>query len=247
MARVVLTQPLPRVEPLARALVERGHEVLCLSFTRVLAREVDGLEDRLARTDWVVAVSPAALERLAALLGNRWPTGPGLALIGPGSLRALEQSGMAIPPDRLALPSRPPFDASALLRAGPLTQPAGKRVLVVRGDGGRDDWIDQLREAGAAVETLALYDREPIQPDPAALLRLRDWLVEPAKVFCVLTQTGTAARLTQAAGEQSIRPPFGSVVALAIHSRIAEAAAAVGFTRVRLIDPGEDALIAAIE
>ena len=247
MARVVLTQPLPRVESLARALLERGHEVICLSFTRVRALQVDGLLERLARTDWVVAVSPAALERLAALLGNRWPAGPGLALIGPGSLRALEQSGMTVPADRLAVPSHPPFDASALLRAGPLAQPAGKRVLVARGEGGREDWIDQLRVAHAAVETLALYGREPVQPDPAALQRLQGWLEQPVEMFCVLTQTGSAALLSQSVGMQRVRTHHGSLVALAIHQRIADAATAAGFTRIRLIDPGEDALVAAIE
>ena len=247
MARVVLTQPQPRVESLAGALSERGHDVACLSFTRVRPLEVHGLAARLASVDWVVAVSPAALERLAALLGDTWPAGPGLALIGPGSLRALKQTGMVVPPERLSHPVLPPFDACALLRSGPLANPAGKRVLIARGEGGRDDWIDQLREAGAAIEVLALYERDPVYPDPHAVERVRAWLAERARVYCLLTQTGTAARLSDLLTMDRLRAPDGPMVVLAIHQRIADAASGAGFPQVRLIDPGEEAVIRAIE
>jgi uroporphyrinogen III methyltransferase/synthase len=247
VARVVLTQPQPRVELLAGALSERGHEVVCLSFTRVRPLEVHGLAARLALVDWVVAVSPAALERLATLLGGTWPAGPGLALIGPGSLRALEQTGMAVPPERLSYPELPPFDALALLRDGPLAKPAGKRVLIVRGEGGRDDWIGQLREAGAAIEVQALYEREPVPPDPRAVERVQSWLDEPARVYCLFTQTGTAALLSDLPAMDRLRSLDGPTVVLAIHQRIADAASVAGFPQVRLIDPGEEAVIRAIE
>lgn len=247
MARVVLTQPLPRVEALERALAQRGHEVTRLTFTRIQARPMVGLAAQVAEVDWVVAVSPAAVEALASSLNCVWPSGPGLALVGPGSLLALEQTGLRVPADRLTFPATAPFDAGAMLAAGPLATPAGCRVLVVRGDGGRDDWIDVLRARGAHVEVLSLYDRQPIAPQPEARARLGQWLAESAPVYCVLTQSSAAVALAALPEAERLREPTNPLVALAIHARIAEAARTAGFHRVQLIDPGENAIAAAIE
>ncbi len=247
MARVVLTQPLPRVEALERALARRGHEVTRLTFTRIQARPTVGLPAQVAAVDWVVAVSPAAVEALASSLNCVWPPGPGLALIGPGSLLALEQTGLRIPADRLTVPSAAPFDALAMMANGPLASPEGCRVLVVRGDGGRDDWIDLLRARGAYVEVLSLYDRQPVAPEPEARARLGQWLAESAPVYCVLTQSSTAVALASLPEAERLREPANPLVALAIHARIAEAARTAGFHRVQLIEPGENAIAAAIE
>lgn len=247
MARVVLTQPLPRVAALERALAQRGHEVTRLTFTRIEARPMVGLAAQVAEVDWVVAVSPAALEALSLSLNGVWPPGPGLALVGPGSLLALERTGLQVPADRLTVPATAPFDAGAMLAAGPLATPDGYRVLVVRGDGGRDDWIDGLRARGAQVEVLSLYDRQPITPEPEARARLGQWLAESAPVYCVLTQSSAAVALAALPEAAPLREPTNPIVALAIHARIAEAARTAGFHRVQLIDPGENAIAAAIE
>lgn len=247
MARVVLTQPLPRVEALERALARRGHDVTRLTFTRIKARPTAGLAAQVASVDWVVAVSPAAVEALASALNLVWPPGPGLALVGPGSLLALEQIGLRVPADRLTLPAAAPFDAAALLAAGPLAMPAGCSVLVVRGEGGRDDWIDVLRARGAHIEVLSLYDRQPVVPEPEARARLGQWLAESAPVYCVLTQSSAAMALAALPEAVRLREPASPLVALAIHARIAEAATTAGFHRVQLIDPGENAIAAAIE
>ncbi len=247
MARVVLTQPLPRVEALERALAQRGHEVARLTFTRIQSRPMVGLAAQVAEVDWVVAVSPAAVEALASALSHVWPPGPGLALIGPGSLLALEQTGLRVPADRLTFPAAAPFDAGAMLAAGPLARPAGCTVLVVRGQGGRDDWIDVLRARGAQGEGLPLYDRQPLVPEPEARARLGQWLAGPVPVYCVLTQSSAAIALAALPEAARLREPASPLVALAIHARIAEAARTAGFHRVRLIDPGENAIAAAIE
>ena len=247
MARVVLTQPLPRVEALERALARRGHAVTRLAFTRIQARPTIELSAQVAEIDWVVAVSPAAVEALASALNHVWPPGPGLALVGPGSLLALEQTGMRVSADRITFPAAAPFDAGAMLAAGPLAMPAGRRLLVVRGEGGRDDWIDVLRARGAQVEVLSLYDRQRVVPEPEARARLGQWLAESAPVYCVLTQSSAAIALAALPEAERLREPANPLIALAIHARIAEVARTAGFHRIQLIDPGETAIAAAIE
>jgi len=247
VARVVLTQPLPRVLALERALARRGHEVTRLSFTRIQARPMAGLAARLDAVDWVVAVSPAAVEALALALNDAWPERPGLALVGPGSLKALQQTGLRVPAARLSFPTEAPFDAGAMLSAGPLASPSGYRVLVVRGDGGRDDWIDSLRIRGAQVEVLSLYERQATAPEPEACARFGTWVADSVPVYCVLTQSSAAAALAALPEAAPLHRDASPVIALAIHARIAEAATVAGFHRVQLIDPGENAIAAAIE
>ncbi len=247
MARVVLTQPLPRVETLASTLVAQGHEVLTLAFTRVRSLGVGLLEARLAGFDWVVAISPAAIEELAVALSKRWPAGPGLALIGPGSVATLGRLGWEVPPDRVLAPAGPPFDAAALLRTAPLSRPSGLRVLVVRGDTGREDWIEALRRDGALVDVMALYERESVVPDSDSLEQLGSWLSSPTPVHCVFTQTGSVAALCALPEAAGLIDAQGQGIALVIHDRIAESARAAGFHHVRLIGPGEEAILAALE
>ena len=168
MARVVLTQPWPRVGALQQRLRELGHEPLALPTSRIVDltadRAVRDVVARLADFDWIVLVSPAAIGAAARLPDAHWPAATGIAVIGPGSLQALLDSGLPVEPGRVLLPAGPRFDAQALIATAPLRAAQGLRILVLRGEGGNDRWIEQLRARGAIVETCALYRREPIEP-----------------------------------------------------------------------------------
>lgn len=249
MARIVLTQPLPRVQELTRSLARRGHDVLALPFTRVAPRPLSGLGDCLKRFQWVIAVSPAAVDALAEALGGVWPQpGPRLGLIGPGSLATLRASALStLGEDRLLYRELRPYDARSLIDLPELADPSGQSLLVLRGEGGREDWIELLRERGARVETMALYDRLPVAPGQAERERLATWLQHHTSVCCVFTQTASIGSLCALPEARGLAGPGSASVALAIHERIAEAAHRAGFSKVRLIEPGESAIAAAIE
>lgn len=249
MARIVLTQPLPRVQDLTRSLARRGHEVLALPFTRIEPRQLADLGDRLRGFQWVIAVSPAAVDALAEALGGAWPEpGPRLGLIGPGSLTSLRAGVLStLSEDKLLHRDLPPYDARSLIDLPELADPSGQSMLVVRGEGGREDWIELLRTRGARVETMALYDRLPAEPGRAERERLATWLQHHSSVFCMFTQTASIGSLCALPEARGLAGPGSAGVALAIHERIAEEAHRAGFSKVRLIEPGESAIAAAIE
>jgi uroporphyrinogen-III synthase len=65
------------------------------------------------------------------------------------------------------------FDSEGLLDLLPADQVAGKRVLILRGSGGRELLGDVLTARGALVAFAECYRRLlPPAPDPAALARL---------------------------------------------------------------------------
>lgn len=192
MARVVLTQPWPRVRGVEQRLRALGHEPLAVPLSRIVELADDprvvGVAARLAQFDWVVLVSPAAVAAAARMAAGRWPAATGIAVVGPGSLQAIADSAMAVDPARVLRPAGPTFDADALVDTPPLRAPKGLRILVLRGEGGSEGWIERLRTAGARVETCEVYRREPLEPSDAMLAALRALLERgPAPVF-VFTQ-----------------------------------------------------------
>lgn len=251
MARVVLTQPWPRVRGLQARLRELGHEALAVPLSRVAELTDDprvrNSIARVAEFDWVVFVSPAAIAAAAGVVHARWPATTGVAVVGPGSLQAIVDSGLPVDPSRVLLPDGPPFDADALVATAPFSSPQGLRILVLRGEGGSERWIERLRAGGALVQTCELYRREAIDPPGASLAALRAMLDDgPAPVF-VFTQVDAVARLEALLAGASLAAPAHAAPALAIHERIASALRRAGWAEVRTIAPGERALAAALE
>ena len=249
--RVVLTQPLPRVTALAQALRTRGHEVLELPVRRLesLAGQpaVSSLLGNLFTFDWVVFVSPGAVDAAWGALPDVWPPGTGVATVGPGTESTLLAHGFdpAVLFEPLVCPRQAPFDAAALLNEAPFAAPAGLRILVVRGEGGRDDWIDALRRAGAAVEVVAVHRSLALPLAEAGSRQAADWLAAAARepVVFVFTAQDAIDSLDKAlptVGRDRAR-------ALAVHPRQVAALRKCGWSRATEMHPGESGLVAAIE
>jgi len=251
VARVVLTQAAPRSEALAALLRGRGHEALALGLTRIVEREDDAsLREaigRLGSYDVVVLVSPAAVQA-AARLAPDWPPDTVAAVVGPGSRAALDDAAFRRAPLRVISPEAPPFDGAALACLPPLDDPSASTVLVLRGESGSDAWIDALRERGARVDVLAAYRHAVQEPEAAALETLRRWLAdENQPVRFVVTQAAGVARLDAVLERARLRERAKRQPALAIHPRIARALRDARWRDVRTIDPGERALLLALE
>lgn len=250
--RVVLTHPEPRVVALAAALRGRGHAVLELPLRRLTslldASDVRAQLRMAAEYDWLAFVSPGAVEAaLPALLGaGRWQPRRGIALIGPGTEAALRARGLApAPACRWVRPACPPFDADALLREPAFDVGAGGSLLVVRGETGRDDWLEALRARGALVDIAAVLRSAPIEPGPTALGQAGRWLRESAAepVAFVFTTVDAIDRLDRALSHHE----RGAACALAVHPRQVARLRALGWARAELLEPGEAGLLAGIE
>ena len=116
--------------------------------------------------------------------------GATVAAIGPGTRRALAKRGIAadIVPER--------FVAEALVEALAGVEVEGKRVLVARAAEARDVLPDALRERGAEVDVVALYETVREEPDAEA--------VEAAQAadYVTFTSSSTVANLTAALGDR---------------------------------------------
>jgi len=107
----------------------------------------------------------------------------GLDLFGAAGLPPAAQLGVIGAATRAALCARlgevgerliesEPYNSEALLEADELRQVAGKRVLILRGQAGRNLLGDELAARGARVDYLEVYRRELPPRDPAAFAQL---------------------------------------------------------------------------
>jgi uroporphyrinogen III methyltransferase/synthase len=131
----------------------------------------------------------------ARALGGGAPdgaTGAGttVAAIGPGTAAALAEHGIAAD----VVPER--FVAEGLVEALEQVELSGRRALVARAAQARDVLPDALRERGAEVDVVALYETVREQPDEEAVEAARD--VD----YVTFTSSSTVRNLTEALGER---------------------------------------------
>jgi uroporphyrinogen-III synthase len=113
-----------------------------------------------------------------------------IAAIGPGTARALAEHGITAD----VVPER--FIAEALIEALACVEVEGRKVLVARAAEARDVLPDALRERGAEVDVVALYETVRETPLPEA--------IEAAQSadYVTFTSSSTVRNLTEALGDR---------------------------------------------
>jgi uroporphyrinogen-III synthase len=249
---VVITRPRRQAEGLAAAVAALGRRPVILPLLDI--EPIDdqhGLAQRLAGLDayaLVAFVSPNAVDAAFAHIA-RWPDGVAIAVVGEGSRAALVRHG--VDDGRVAIhcprdPAR--SDSEHLLQALDLAVLAGRRVLVVRGDGGRELLPDALRAAGCTVETLTAYRRALPRLDAALTAALADLLATPNDWIVTSSEAlrGLVAIVSAFADPASV-VRLQRQHLIVPHARIAETARALGFGAVTLTGSGDERLLAALQ
>lgn len=244
MTTLVVTRPRPQCAAWLERLAALGVEAVALPLIEILpARDpapVDAAWAGLADVDLAVFVSPNAVEQFFARADRPWPAATLAACVGPGSARALVAHG--VPAAQVVQPAA---DAASLdsehlwQRLAPRRDWAGARVLLLRGDGGREWLAGRLAEAGAEVTAVTAYHRAGPRFDAAEQARLQDVLAAPARHVWLFSSA-------EAVGHLQGRALAGQR-AIATHPRIAEAARAAGFQPVVLARPDPEAVTRALK
>ncbi|MGN4224608.1 fused uroporphyrinogen-III synthase HemD/membrane protein HemX, partial [Burkholderia gladioli] len=131
---------------------------------------------------------------------------------------------------------------AAPAEVGPL---AGKRVLIVRGDGGRDWLSNRLREAGAEVELVAAYRRIVPEPSIGAWERVHALLAGEPHAWLVTSSEGVR-NLRELADEHltgAERDALRHAPLVAPHPRIADTARAMGFDTITQSGAGDERIV----
>lgn len=250
--RVIVTRPQPQADAWVAGLVAAGLDAVALPLIEIAAAAdpapLAAAWNDLAAIDLAIFVSPNAADRFFAArpAGRPWPTRTVAAAPGPGTARLLRELG--VPPDRLVEPpaDAPSFDSESLWPVLAARRDwHAARVLVVRGDGGRD-WLGAtLRAHGASVEQLAAYRRLAPSFD-AAQRKLLDAAQRAAATHVWLFSSSQAIDNLHAA-TAAAAADWTSSRAVATHPRIAQRARRLGFGAVFEAAPSLSAVVACLQ
>jgi uroporphyrinogen III methyltransferase / synthase len=165
---VAVTRARAQASGLAARLHELGADVIEAPAIRIEALEAQ--LPPLSDYDLLVLTSPNGVEQLMArVVDARALAGPQIAVIGPGTARALREHGVVadVVPERAV--------GEGLVEA--LAGRRFARALVARAEAARDVVPDALRSTGAQVDVVALYRTvaEPLGDDARAAALGCDW------------------------------------------------------------------------
>jgi uroporphyrinogen-III synthase len=262
---IVITRPSGQarqlIEVLSQIIEKSGvakrslPEILSLPLLTIVPKDDEQLADHIASAlkdaDLAIFVSPNAIESVMRLLERDWqdfskkviPIG----VMGGSSALALKNHGIGseTKPTPILMPkNNEQWDSEGLwkeLQSLKWDWP-GKKIVIFKGEGGRDWLADTLKKAGASVQAISTYTRVPLDPKNPAWHSIRE--MDMSKSLWLLTSSEAVRYLGQVAKDQF---PQGlqSASAICPHHNIADAAEAIGFGEVFTSDPGDEALIKA--
>ena len=238
---IVVTRPERQAGALADLIREAGGTPVVFPVLEI--RDVDdpgplaALVGRLAQFDLAVFISPNAVQKAMSSISARGGFPPGLlaATVGKGSAAELRRHGVA----GVIAPSER-FDSEALLELPQMQAVAGKRIVIFRGQGGRELLGDTLAARGATVEYAECYRRAKPDADPTPLLEL--WARDALSGIAITSSEGVR-NLFEMVGPAG-RGWLAQTLLFVPHERIAETARSLGSTRLVLTGPNDEGVVA---
>lgn len=224
---LISMRPQGQHDTLRSAAARLGARTLALSPWRLQMRTDEATREQLnaARTcDRLVFTSPAAAEAAARLLPLAELPAGSLVAVGEGTARALRRRGAT----DVQAPTR--MDSEGLLALPAMQQLRGLRVALVTAPGGRGMIAAQVRERGANLQRIDVYERLPLPVSKATIARLQA-LPSP---YVVAISSGEALQTVLPYLPAALLQQWQQAAAVAASERLAELATELGFHNVSL-------------
>ncbi len=238
--RIWVTRPRNQSAKLRNLLETAGAQAVMLPLLEIAppldSAPLQGALAHLGDYDLAVFVSPSALEKVFGSLLAPWPNSLPVAVMGPGSATLAEELGI---PSILKPSYR--FDSAGLLQEPALQHLTGKRIVLFRGESGREELPQTLINRGAQLDCISAYRRLPPAFD-------KDRLAAELAAGCdgiIISSSEAAQHLFCLAGDKT-RQQLQSQLYFAPHVRIAETLAGLGATSVCQSTVGDAGIMAAI-
>jgi uroporphyrinogen-III synthase len=223
--RILLGRPEGENESLA-AMLTPEYEILVRPLIKLSEKSLNSSLKKTAMDldhyDRVIFVSKSSVRFAMPLLDSYWPQWPVAVkwyAVGPGTADALAAFDV-----KAAFPAVPGSEGLLAMMVGV----DGEKILIARGEGGRELLGDELRRRGATVEYWEVYRREPQVYE--------DWQFLESGTPVVLTSVEMLTNLAAQIGDKKIHE-CDAVVA---SKRIADAANTAGFRRVEIAAGASD-------
>jgi len=227
---VLVTRPEGQGQFIGEALRQRGWQpVFCPMLQIEPLLELSGQQRQLIRDlaecAHVIFVSANAARLGMECIESGWPQLPvdlQWYTVGNASAAVLADFGVH------AQQPQTEFTSEGLLALPALQSVAGQRVLIIKGEGGRQHLQQSLQERGARVDELALYRRRCPDLGKGELASI----IQAGRCEAMLLSSGEGLRNMVSLLQQDELPAVQALVVVVPGSRVADEARELGFGRV---------------
>lgn len=222
-----MTRPAHQAQGLRELIEDRGGKVILFPVLVIQDAEDTGavraLIERLDEFDMAIFISANAVHKALPMITAQRQLPPRLRLVsvGEGTAKALQKYGRN--PD---LCPREQSDSEALLALPEMQQVRGQRIVIFRGEGGRELLGETLRQRGASVAYAEVYRRAKPATDPGDL---QDHLRRGKVDVISVTSNAGLVNLVALAGP-AVRNSLLATPLVVMSERNIEHARGLGFT-----------------
>lgn len=233
--KIVVTRPRDQAASLMRGIEQAGGIPLLFPLLDISPVDTPELKEQLSRLphfDLAIFISPSAVAHgMAAIAAaGGLPETLRVAAVGQGSANALRRAGVS----RVIAPTER-FDSEGLLALPELQAVQGWRVIIFRGNGGRELLGDTLTVRGAEVEYATCYTRAKPPLDIGGLLS--------AGADALTATSSEALGYLWEMLDSAARAQLAALPLFVPHARIAEGARALGWRNVVATAGGDAGLL----
>lgn len=182
--RVLITRPKKQAEALCELVNQAGGQAVlfpAIEISPAADKSVIFAQlNRLAEYDLAIFISTHAVDQLWSFIKVKpvlWPDSINVAAIGLSTSRRLKSVGVTVN-------SQPEhsYTTESLLEDLTAKKLNSGKILIIRGVGGRECLADSLREMGAQVDYLEIYQRQ--KPAIYDSRLLSDWQSANSMIVC---------------------------------------------------------------
>lgn len=237
---VAITRPINQAKKLTQLIRDAGGNVISFPLIEITALDdytaFEQVIEDINAYDWIVFISSNAVENsMPRLIKQGIPNQLKFAAIGPTTAQSLQTFGIAevlIPQGR--------FDSESLLSLQTMHDMQGKKVMIVRGIGGRDVLANILTERGAQVTFAECYQRI----NPQTSCQILEQAYKDGKLHAIVVTSSEAMRyLLAIAGESDW---LKQITICVNHARVAEQPLEMGLKIKVAKAPGDEAMLATL-
>ena len=227
-SKVLVTRPEQQAKPLCDLIVKAGGQAIAFPAIEIVPIPTSNwAEIALAEQDMIIFVSRNAVSYFIEALTEPLPNQILLASVGAGSAASMHHHGL-----RVDIQPEKSIGSEGLLLMPEFDNMVDKKILIVRGKGGRELLADTLTQRGGIVQYLEVYER--VLPSPS-VAQCEQALTADYIVCTSVAGVKNLSVLLQKGLKKIVDKPM-----LVMSERIKAYAASVGFQNIIVTDTSSD-------
>ena len=246
--RILVTRPREQSEALQTLIDNAGGKAISLPLLEIEPRIDAESKQRcqfISGYDWVIFISQNAVRHALSLLpANNWTDSTAVAAVGTSTANALRQAGFPVD-----IHPNESMNSEGLLQALSSEALNAKKILIIRGVGGREALAEGLRERQALVDYAEVYARHCPEVSSTQLSQILEAGLDAISIASGETLQNLAAIIKEAELNDSQKQQLRSCPLIVVSERIKNLAKQLGFTGEVVVaaEPDNAGLLKAIQ